>query len=48
MQHWLPENEPNKLPHYATHFVGVGGLVINDEKDEVLVIQERVSIVEGS
>lgn len=30
MTRWLPENEENKLPHYATHYVGVGGFVLND------------------
>jgi len=47
MQHWLPENEPSKLPHYTTHFVGIGGIVINEEKDEILVIQERISTVDN-
>jgi len=43
---WLPENEVSKLPHYATHFVGVGGVVFNDETDEILVIQERVRLLD--
>jgi len=42
---WLPEGEVSKLPHYATHFVGVGGVVFNDETDEILVIQERVRLL---
>ena len=29
-----------QIPDYAHHNIGVGGMVIND-KDEVLVIQER-------
>jgi len=39
---WLPntEDEPNKIPDYASHYIGVGGLVIND-KNEILVIQEK-------
>jgi len=37
---WLPLNEPNKLPAYASHTIGVGGFVLND-KNEVLVISER-------
>lgn len=34
---WLP-NEPSKMPGYASHYVGVGGLVLS--KDRVLAIQE--------
>ncbi len=45
---WLPEGEVSKLPHYATHFVGVGGVVFNDETDEILVIQERVRLLGNS
>jgi len=37
---WIHETEPNHLPLYAGHFIGVGGFVVND-RDEVLVIQER-------
>eukprot|EP01120_Amphizonella_sp_Union-15-10_P013295 TRINITY_DN6149_c0_g2_i1.p1 TRINITY_DN6149_c0_g2~~TRINITY_DN6149_c0_g2_i1.p1 ORF type:complete len:268 (+),score=49.91 TRINITY_DN6149_c0_g2_i1:57-860(+) len=37
---WLLEKE-NKLPPYATAFVGVGGFVVN-EKKEVLVVKEKV------
>lgn len=40
MQKWVPDT-PSKLPHYATHYVGVGGLVIDFEAAKVLVIQER-------
>lgn len=36
---WLPETT-NNLPHYVTHAIGVGGFVVND-KNEVLVIQEK-------
>jgi len=25
LQYWIPKDEPNKLPHFATHFTGVGG-----------------------
>lgn len=40
MTQWLPTDEPNKLPGYMTNYVGVGGLVIND-KNEVLVVKEK-------
>ncbi|XP_030847337.1 nudix hydrolase 8-like [Strongylocentrotus purpuratus] len=39
MTRWLPEDEPNMLPGFATHYIGVGGFVLN-EKNELLVIQE--------
>jgi len=37
---WLPETSPNTLPKYASHYVGVGGFVVND-KNEVLVVTEK-------
>ncbi|KAJ0447347.1 putative hydrolase [Helianthus annuus] len=39
MTYWIP-NEPCMLPANASHQVGVGGFVIND-KNEVLVVQEK-------
>ena len=36
---WMDESMPDRLPAYADHFVGVGGLIIN-ERREVLLIQE--------
>ncbi|KAI4338451.1 hypothetical protein MLD38_023509 [Melastoma candidum] len=36
---WLPEG-PCMLPANASHLVGVGGFIVND-KNEVLVVQER-------
>lgn len=37
---WLQRNLPNKLPPGPMHFVGVGGFVMND-RNEVLVIREK-------
>ena len=37
---WLPDT-PNKLPPYASHYVGVGGLVIDWETEKVLLIKEK-------
>lgn len=37
---WISETEKNQVPTYAHHTVGVGGFVVN-EKDELLVIEER-------
>ncbi|XVF51815.1 hypothetical protein PTKIN_Ptkin04bG0214700 [Pterospermum kingtungense] len=39
LTYWLPEG-PSMLPGNASHQVGVGGFVIND-KNEVLVVQEK-------
>jgi len=39
LTNWLSE-EKSTLPEYATHFVGVGGFVVNDKR-EVLVVQEK-------
>ena len=46
MKKWLPKDQPDKMPHYATHFCGVGGCVIN-KKDEVLMIQEVRPFAKG-
>jgi mutator protein MutT len=47
MCHWMDESMPNRLPAYADHFVGVGGLVIN-ERREVLMIQEKRAKLQGA
>ncbi|TYH81489.1 hypothetical protein ES332_D03G203700v1 [Gossypium tomentosum] len=39
LTYWLPEG-PSMLPANASHQVGVGGFVVND-KNEVLVVQEK-------
>lgn len=39
LTNWLPES-PSTLPHGPTHQVGVGGFVLND-KCEVLMVKER-------
>lgn len=40
---WLKKDEANRLPRYGATQVGVGGLVLNNA-GEVLLMQERVSI----
>ena len=40
MTTWICDSEPNHLPHYAAHYIGVGGFVVN-ERNELLVVQER-------
>jgi ADP-ribose pyrophosphatase YjhB (NUDIX family) len=37
---WLPNDLTNKVPPYATHVCGVGGVVI-DDNGQVLVVKER-------
>ncbi|CAL1148704.1 unnamed protein product [Cladocopium goreaui] len=44
MTQWLPDS-PSPLPRYAFTQVGVGGIVVNS-KDEILLVQERVSPAE--
>ncbi|KAI3844042.1 hypothetical protein MKX03_007060 [Papaver bracteatum] len=39
LTYWIPEG-PSMLPSNASHQVGVGGFVLND-KNEVLVVQEK-------
>ncbi|KAL5015696.1 hypothetical protein ScPMuIL_005285 [Solemya velum] len=39
---WLPQTEKNNLPEYASHYVGVAGLVIDNE-GRLLVVRERFS-----
>ncbi|PVD31329.1 hypothetical protein C0Q70_06741 [Pomacea canaliculata] len=37
---WMCDNHPNELPEYANQYIGVGGFVVN-EKNQLLVMQER-------
>ena len=37
---WTDETMEDRLPSYASHYVGVGGVIVN-EKEEVLLIQEK-------
>jgi 8-oxo-dGTP pyrophosphatase MutT (NUDIX family) len=39
---WLPDTT-DKFPPYASHYAGVGGVVINPVNEEILVIQEKSS-----
>lgn len=39
---WLPDDEPSPVPDFATHVVGLGGLVLN-EQHEVLCVKEKNS-----
>jgi hypothetical protein len=29
---WMPKDELNKMPGFASHYVGVGGLVISKDR----------------
>ena len=37
---WLLDDQESRIPVYATHQVGVGAIVINPVKDEILVVRE--------
>lgn len=36
---WIPET-PNKMPRYASHYIGVGGLVLSKDGLKMLAILE--------
>jgi len=38
---WLDEKVPDRMPPYAHHYVGVGGLCINEKREIVLIQQNR-------
>lgn len=40
MYMWLPTDESNNIPAYAHTLVGVGGIVVND-KSQILVVREK-------
>ncbi|KAL9691411.1 hypothetical protein QQ045_011833 [Rhodiola kirilowii] len=44
--HWLP-SKPDTLPANASHRVGIGAFVVNDQR-EVLVVQEKNGVFGGS
>lgn len=37
---WLDESTPSKLPEYTTHYIGVGGLVLN-ENGHILMVKDK-------
>ncbi len=43
---WL-DNSESRLPGYATHYVGVGGLVLNGDGTKLLCIQEQNPLLPG-
>jgi ADP-ribose pyrophosphatase YjhB (NUDIX family) len=45
LTHWLAPT-PSTLPQFATHFVAVGGFVLN-HKNEVLVVKEKSGPITG-
>ena len=44
---WTDQTVADRMPAYADHYVGVGGIMVND-KQEVLMIQETRSIGKGA
>uniref|UniRef100_D3TNH0 Putative nudix hydrolase FGF-2 n=1 Tax=Glossina morsitans morsitans TaxID=37546 RepID=D3TNH0_GLOMM len=45
---WLPENEYKNLPPCAHTMLGVGGLVVNKEREEILVVSDRYALIPNS
>ena len=41
---WLPTEEKSTYPPYCQHYVGTGGCVVDFEKEEILLITEKISI----
>jgi len=37
---WLPTDSPSPVPDFATHVIGLGGMVLND-RQEVLCVKEK-------
>ena len=44
---WLPEDEPNQLPANASHTVGVGCIVVDEETQKILLVQEKWGAFKG-
>src|SRR5690242_15006884 len=40
MTKWLPDNEPNMLPEYASRTAGISAVVL-DPKNRILLVRER-------
>ncbi|XP_011193354.1 uncharacterized protein LOC105219115 isoform X2 [Zeugodacus cucurbitae] len=47
MYRWLPTDEAANIPTFCHTMLGVGGLVVND-KDEVLVVSDRYALIANS
>ena len=35
------KDRPSALPHYSSHTLGVGGVVIHPDEDKILLIKEK-------
>lgn len=44
---WLPMDSSANIPAFAHTMIGVGGLVVNDQK-QILTIKEKNAIVQGA
>ena len=47
MTKWLDSSTPSRLPSFATHYVGVGGMVMNKDRTKLLCIQEQRPLMPG-
>lgn len=41
MTKWLPTNEKNTLPNFATAYLGAGGAVIDEKNSEILLVTDK-------
>ncbi len=41
---WLPKDKESKIPLFATHQMGVAGVVYRSDTDELLLIKDRVMV----
>lgn len=41
MVRWLPSEESNQIPPYAHSLVGVGGMVVSEPDQQLLVVREK-------
>ncbi|KAL9642229.1 hypothetical protein ABK040_007230 [Willaertia magna] len=39
---WLAEEEKNNYPVYCQHFIGTGGMVVDFQSEEILLIKEKI------
>ena len=39
---WLLKDRPSAIPHYSSHTLGVGGVVLHPDNTRILLIQEKI------
>jgi ADP-ribose pyrophosphatase YjhB (NUDIX family) len=41
---WLKDDVECKVPPFGTHHCGVGGLVLNEQENTILVVREKARV----